>query len=313
MFSQIPFLRSGLLAAAVAGIVATQSAGVAAAVSGRSAHKSVLFIADQHTNAVYALDATNLHAAPLAKINAGINTPNALAVDAHGVLYVSNLVTITEYQPGSLTPFRTLSYRHGGPGALAVGSDGTLAVAEQPQVLADGHLLIYDKGSSMPTRIITIPLDKQDAVFMGGVAIDAAGDVFVSVRRYPGGPAEHLEVAPGSTVGVDTSFPAGNAEGFDAQGNFYIGFGSQINVYAPGSHTPLREITKGVGSPGGVGSAGIFALSPAGALFVPITAHLEGGIGERGDLLGYAPNAQTPNALLRSNIDMDPRAAALRP
>lgn len=307
MFSRIPFLRSGLLAAAVAGIVATQSAGIGAASSVRSAHKSVLYIADVHTNAVYALDATNLHAPPLAKITVGINIPNAVAVDAHGVLYVSNLGSLTEYLPGSLTPFRTLSFSQGEPGALAVGTDGTLVVAEQPQIFADGHILIYDKGSSVPTRIVTIPLDQQDAVFMGGVAIDAAGDVFASVHRYPRGPAEHLEVAPGSTVGVDTSFPAGNAEGFDAQGNFYVGFGSQINVYAPGSLTPLREITKGVNS------AGVFAVSPAGALFVPITAHLVGGISARGDLLGYAPNAQTPSALLRSNIDIDPRGAALLP
>jgi hypothetical protein len=267
----------------------------------------VLYVADDHTNAVYLLDANHLHAPALGMITSGINAPSGLAVGSNGVLYVSNLNAVTEYQPGALTPFRTIPLTGGTPVAIAVGSDGTLAVAEVPPVHQPGHLLIFDKGSPTPTRTITFPLDGQLHVNMGGVAVDASDDVFASVHQYPHGPSRLLEFAPGSTNGVDTGLLFGAGLGLDAAGNLYIGFTDFVNVYAPGSTQPARQISNGLVS------LRLFAVAPDGRIFAPNSEHLVGGGASPGDVVEYAPNGVTPVARLSSNIDVNPRGVALRP
>jgi hypothetical protein len=268
---------------------------------------SLLYLADDHTNAVYLLNANHLHAPALGMITSGINAPSGLAVGSNGVLYVSNLNAVTEYQPGALTPFRTIPFTDGTPVAIAVGSDGTLAVADVPPIHQPGHLLIFDKGSPTPTRIITFPLDGQLHVNMGGVAIDASDDVFAAVHQYPHGPLRLLEFAPGSKNGVDTGLLFGAGLGIDAAGNLYVGFTSFVNVYAPGSKQAIRQISNGLPS------LGLFAVAPDGRLFAPNSEHLVGGGAAPGDVVEYAPNGVAPVARLRSNIDVNPRGVALRP
>jgi hypothetical protein len=274
--------------------------------AGPDARTPVLFIADDHTNAVYLFDANNLAAPPLAKITDGINRPSALAVDKSGVLYVASTHVVTAYRPGSLHPFRTI-HAVSFPMVVAVSADGTLAMAGEPALTSPGTLAIFDKGSPTPTRIIQIGLNNEALLRVQSLAIDASDSVFLSVSRYPDG-GQLLRFAPGSTNGIDTGITPGIGEAFDANGNFYVSYGAVINVWAPGAQQPFRRITNGLSA------ATRIAVSPDGRIFAPNIEQFNFGTNQAipGNVVEYG-QGPNPIAKLKSIFDVDPQATAVRP
>ena len=216
---------------------------------------AILFEADQHTNAVYAFDADDLQAPALTKITDGISNPMSIAVDPTGVLYVANVAGakswVSVYQPGSIHPEKKMRFRFK-PESVVVASDRTLAIAGSSGFGKNGTLLFFDKGSPTPTRRITIPIGSDIAMLTMGIAFDASGDLLLSVGVYPHD-SRIIEVAPGSTRSRIIGLTPGNGEGFDGNGQFYVGNPSNIVVYSPDFHSVVRDITNG--DPGVTGLA----------------------------------------------------------
>jgi hypothetical protein len=268
----------------------------------RAAQAPVLYVGDSATNAVYLFDARDLSRPPIGKITDGIGTPYGLAVDGKGFLYVANGSAVEVYRPGALTPFRTIT-DVAQPFAVGIGSNGSFAITG---IYSQGGLLaIYDNGSRKPTRLISFP-PGQIRTEITNPVFDSLGNVFVAVHQYPRGPAKVFRFAPGSTQGVDTGLPFCFALGIDAQNNLYVSFGSEINVYHPGSLTPFRQITNGLVS------TTELAITPTGGLFVVNTEHLVGGIPSPGNVVEYTPHGKNPTSTLQQACcDSKPLSAAL--
>ncbi|MDQ6825255.1 MAG: hypothetical protein M3007_07320 [Candidatus Eremiobacteraeota bacterium] len=269
----------------------------------------VLFVSDNETNAVYLYNANDLHAPPIGKITSGINAPTALAVDAKGVLYVSNATAVTAYRPGAVQPFRTITAARGTPYSIAVSPDGTLAISYEParSLFTPGTLVIFDRGSATPTRTISIPLNNEDLVTLRGLAIDAADNVFLSVGRYPRG-GGMVKFAPGSTQSVNLNIGVANGQAFDARGNFYVCFGNFIDVFAPGATQPFRQISNGLNS------GTLITVSSDGRIFAPNVELFDFGTNQDipGNVVEYGPTGVNPLAIRQAADDVDPRAVALR-
>jgi hypothetical protein len=78
----------------------------------------------------------------------GIRTPDALAVDGSGNLYVANLngQSVTVYAPGGSTPIRTITQGVNFPKSLAIGPEGNLYVAD----LYQDSVSVYKPDGSQP-------------------------------------------------------------------------------------------------------------------------------------------------------------------
>ena len=85
-------------------------------------------------------------------ITQGLHTPDGLAVDSSGNLYVANLNggNVTVYHAGRTSPFRTISNGIHSPRALAIGSEGNLYVSN----LYANTVTVYKPGQSDPFLII---------------------------------------------------------------------------------------------------------------------------------------------------------------
>lgn len=317
MFSPA-FILVGRVALVLLALASLPSAGLASPLAPRTSTPAfmtaagangsvpVLFVSDDETNAVYLLNADNLNAPPLGKITNGIDAPTDIAVDPSGVLYVANARDIVEYQPGALQPFRRLSLGII-PASIAVGADGTLAVAGERAFEFPGKLFIFDKGSTTPTRTIPISLKGEALERALGVAIDASDDVVLSIGRYPDG-GEMLEYLPGSTHGVGTKLQPAFGEAFDVSGNFYLNYGSVIDEYAAGSRRLIRRVTNGLQA------ASFFTVTPDGRIFAPNAEQFDFGKNQDvpGDLVVYGPTGPNPILTLSSANVIDPRATAYR-
>lgn len=200
----------------------------------------------------------------LRTISDGVSSPSALAFDGSGNLYVSNLKLssggndVTVYAPGTKSVLETISDGVSNPWALAFDGSGNLYVAN------DGE-------GSKPVSSVTVygsSLSLLRTIFKGvssprALAVDRSGNLYVSNcgECYSGGKGNVTVYAPGSkkalrtiTQGLDNPF----GMAFDGSGNLYVAnFGcpsascspsvpSTVTVYAPGSKSVLRTISKGV-------------------------------------------------------------------
>jgi sugar lactone lactonase YvrE len=89
---------------------------------------------------------------PYQTITEGIHTPDALAVDGSGNLYVANLNghNVTVYAPGGNVPIRTITDGVSSPRALAIGPQGNLYVANVYQ----STISVYKPGTTSPSLTI---------------------------------------------------------------------------------------------------------------------------------------------------------------
>jgi sugar lactone lactonase YvrE len=92
----------------------------------------------------------------LRTITDGIRTPDALALDGKGNLYVGNLNgrNVSVYTPGSTSPSRVITQGATSPKALLFGARGNLYVAN----LYQNTISAYDPGKNSPRLTIHVPI-----------------------------------------------------------------------------------------------------------------------------------------------------------
>jgi hypothetical protein len=95
--------------------------------------KRLLFVSNLSANVrIYSADIHLANPQLLGAITDGATRPQGVWIDRKGTLYVENgaqyptQANIEEYKHGATSPFRTISDGLNNPGAVAVGSDGTV-------------------------------------------------------------------------------------------------------------------------------------------------------------------------------------------
>jgi sugar lactone lactonase YvrE len=202
-----------IIAAAAASVAATACSGSDSPVTppalqsaalrsqaGPAAHKkckkSELFVSSFRLGYVAIYCTKGHNQAPIGKITAGIAGPEGADVDAKGNLYITNTNanTVTEYAPGSITPEFTYS---GGdlhsPAGVAIDSKQNVYVTN----LSPASVVVFPQESNSPSRTMT------DVTFPVDVAIDKAGNAYVTTYTSGFNGGEILEYAPGTTTGTN--------------------------------------------------------------------------------------------------------------
>lgn len=243
------FARLGLFIAACAW---TQTASAATRVFD-AGDRQRLYAGGPNANAVDAYAPFAPNPAPSTEITSGILAPTGMAVDSAGNLYVCNnggqihdkknvFWTVTVYHRGAPTPFRTYVDGIFSPVGVTVALDGTVYVAN----LGSADVTVYPPNAVHPSRTLAPPSGGTPI----GIALDRAGDAFVSYEINAGGVV--YEYAPGSTVGKNVGITfGGNPHGLavDAAGNLVVAIstapnaGSSIDVFAPGATQPKAVFT----------------------------------------------------------------------
>jgi len=193
-----------------------------------------------------AVEAADVNRAPTRVISGaltGLNTPNGLALDAAGNLYVANAAP-----------------PNGPPNQVAVFS-------------ATAH------GNTAPSRVIAGGLTELDGVI--SVAVDRSGAIFVASNSSDSiqvfAPGAHGNVAPARVIqGAQTGLSSPLGISLDPQGRLYVANGSNsVTVYGPtatGNAAPVRTIT---GAATGLNDPQDLALGADGSIFV---ANLNGSV-----------------------------------
>jgi len=215
-------------------------------------------------------------------LSGDFNNPLGIGVDSHGDLYVANsgAENVLVYAKGSTSPTNTLSDPDKFPDDVAIGSDGTVYVSNGFGPMgASGNVAVYSAGATSPTQY----LYSRDFLHVIGVALDKAGDLFVSCNATPGGGGTVVEFPAASTKGKQTHISLGSAGGvgFDSAGHL-LAIDQQtpsLNVYEVGKKKPLYQLTL-------PGTSAYFAFNKdSTVLYVA-----DYGLGEV-DVFHYKPNA----------------------
>ena len=251
--------------------------GVALDAAGR------LYVANSalSTITVYMAGATG-NATPTATIagsNTGLNSPHGTALDAAGQLYVGNYAssTITVYAAGATgnaTPTATIAGSNtglNGPVAIALDGAGRLYVANLTLPGSSVQTItVYAAGATgnaTPTATIAGSNTGLSGPF--GIALDAAGRLYVANNGVAGGPGSITVYAAGATGNATptATIPGSNAGltdpeaiALDAAGQLYVAnyASSTITVYAAGATgnaTPTATIAgsnTGLNYPGSI-------------------------------------------------------------
>ncbi|OBA73659.1 hypothetical protein A5641_04700 [Mycobacterium sp. 1554424.7] len=242
-----------------------------------------VYVSDTHTNRVLKLAAgsSTQTVLPFTGLDLCSNTIDAslggVAVDAAGNVYVSDTChnRVLKLAAGSSTqtvlPLRRLRDPHG----VAVDAAGAVYVVN----ISDSEVLKLAPGSSTPT---VLPSSGRGRSPNGDVAVDNAGNVYISVTRSVGRHSVErylVRLAPGSDTWTRMpSAPDNSYKGLstgeqdaaiDNAGNVYIftGLAGGVMKLAPGSST----WTELPGSPRFIDPLGL-AVDPGGK-FVYVTDH----------------------------------------
>lgn len=180
-------------------------------------------------------------------LSGSFDNPFGMATDRNGDLYVANSgdKNVLVYAAGSTSPTATLDDPDKFPADVAIGSDGTVYVANgSGPIGASGNVVIYAPGSTSPSETLS---DKH-FYHVSGVALDKHGNLFVSCNAGQGiNSGTVVEFKAGSTKGTDTRIVLGFAGGvgFDRNGHL-LAIDEEVpslNVYNAGRRKPLEQLT----------------------------------------------------------------------
>lgn len=219
-----------------------------AAVAAKTGH--VLYVSDEGSpNLIQIYAQKNPNAGPVGQITDGLSTPDGMAIDTAGNLYVANAGnnTVAVYPPGKTSPSSTYTDGMATPANVVVGNDGTLYVVN----LNGGTEFVneYPPGSMTPSLKIPAPAN----YYENGLAVDPSGNLYVSyhnssgqgwVYKYP------FQSASGTNLELAVHTPAGLV--LDKKGNLIVAdatLPAAILVFPPGQTQPSLKVTQGVGNP----------------------------------------------------------------
>lgn len=211
--------------------------------SADTASSAKLFVANGRANSVDIYQEYPPHHV-LGQITDGITGPNAMAVDAAGDLFVSNVdsQTVTVYPPGSTSPSRTytrgFNKRLTNPLTVALGRDGTMYLVNYTHVGMRSEILIYPPDQLKPSTRIQLNGGAD------GLAVDPSNNIYVSVNTNRGGRV--LKFSPGSKTGQDLGISVGFAGGIALDKNLDLLVCDQtapaIDVFPPGATQPSNVL-----------------------------------------------------------------------
>jgi len=167
-------------------------------------------------------------------ITNGTTRPEGVWIDGKGILYLENgpqypaQADIEEYKPGATSPFFKITDGLNSPGAVAVGSDGTVYVNQLGEAGGGGVIgvvAVYPAGKTKLERTISLT-DAGIRHERGGMAFDQQGNLYAATI---GNATEvHVfKIAPGSSQATDLGLQGygGSAIAIDGAGNLYAGGG----------------------------------------------------------------------------------------
>lgn len=207
----------------------------------------LVFSSSSSNNTVqYYLKGTGPNNPVAGSLSGTFSSPEGIGIGSGGDIYVANTGAkdVLVYPAGSTYPTSTLDDPNEFPADVAVGSDGTVFVANVFGPMGiPGDVTVYAPKSDEPTKTL------KDACFLHvmGVALDRHGNLFVSCNARPGsGFGSVIEFKAGSTKGTPTHIKLANAGGvgFDGAGHLLVidSQGPTLNVYNVGSPRPIDKL-----------------------------------------------------------------------
>jgi len=240
-----------LTAAAVFALMAALP--ISAVGASQAHHKRLLFVSNLDGSIrVYSADIHKSDVQLKATITNGATRPEGIWIDGKGTLYVENgaqyptQANIEVYKDGATSPSFAITDGLNSPGAVAVGSDGTVYVNQLGE--ADGGVIgvvvVYAPGKNKPERTIDLNPTPEYGMSAGGMAFDGQGNLLAAT--FGNATEVHVfKIAPGSSTATDLGLQGygGSAIAVDGDGNLYSGGGNGfIAVYPPGATSPSRTI-----------------------------------------------------------------------
>jgi len=223
------------------------------------ARSGTIFVSDPNGNAVSEFSLSGKHQL-LGVLSGSFSGPTGMAVDGQGTLYVANAGgEIVEYAKEGTQPSTVLNDPGYWANAVAVGSDGTVYVAnlfkdEQGSGQGAGNVVAFAPGSTSPTETF----NDSHFFYVTGVAVDGQNDLFVSydegTSKNPTRTGRVVEFVKGSsnpTEIISVPGPRKNsgtyALALDKTGDVVVaayGAGA-FYVYDPGNPKPIRSFGSG--------------------------------------------------------------------
>jgi sugar lactone lactonase YvrE len=202
----------------------------------------LLYVSDYTASIILIYRQGDIGFGPIGEITAGISSPQGIAVDAAGTLYVANYGSnsVTEYLAGTTSPSVTLTSGITKPLDVNVDSKGDLYVTNNSL----STIVAFEPGSTSPD--VTIDLSKPS-----NVTTSKKRELFATYNNGSG----HVEACKSlSTTCTDLGITVELAQGLtlDKAGNMLVGdvFGQVIDIYAPGATSPFRTISVSDEQPG---------------------------------------------------------------
>jgi len=212
-----------------------------------AARKQKLLYVSDYTESLVLIYAQGAEGSgPIGEIVNGLSSPQGIAVDKSGTLYVANQGnnTVTEYPAGSIDPSVILSTDISEPLDVSVDSNGVLYVGESS---AD-TILEFRPGSTSPDTTISVTHPSE-------LTNSKNDDLYLTYNLHfssNGGYVEHCKPLKTKCKnrGISTGFAQGIA--IDSKGNLLVGdvYNEVIDIFAPGQTSPSRTIATKNQEPG---------------------------------------------------------------
>jgi hypothetical protein len=205
----------------------------------------------------------NAQSAPIVSVQSAVTSPQALAFDVAGDLFVANQPnSVTEYVPPYATAATTIVSGINRPQALAVDSRGNLFVANGS---GSNTVTIYAVPYNGPPAV-TLTAGIGDPV---SLAVDPSSDLFV-VNEAADTVTIYQPPYNGAPTVISKGLSAPNSLALDAHGNLFVAnlnsTPNSVVEYSPpfsNQSAPVVTITNGINEQGAI------ALSGTASLFVP--------------------------------------------
>lgn len=201
-----------------------------------------LYVVSSSNSVVYIL--RNKTYRGLGAITSGVNGARGAFLDRQGNLYVANAGAgnVTEYAPGTNSPSFTYSASMNAPNGVAVDTSGDVFEVDN-----DGFIREYFQGFNVAFASCNLTAFGH----LLGVAVDPAGDVFVSVDiEFSGYKIHDIYEIPGgldncaNTINVFGSLNLITGIAADANNNLLVAAGNAVDVLDP----PYLSVSSTIGS-----------------------------------------------------------------